>query len=128
MKTNEPLKGISPKDKAAGKTSRLKPTCFDPYAEYFAKFIEAYRAAGIEIYGVTPQNEPQLDAADYPCMRMDEDDQIKFVKLLGSKLEAKGLKTRIFVHDHNWAVHPDDRKALGGDPKLDQVASVTKIL
>jgi glucosylceramidase len=128
MKTNGALKGISPKDKAAGKTCRLKSACFDPYAEYFVKFIEAYRAAGIEIYGVTPQNEPQFDAADYPCMRMDEDDQIKFVKLLGGKLKAKGLKTRIFVHDHNWALHSDDRKVVGGDAKLDPVASVTKIL
>jgi glucosylceramidase len=128
MKTNEALKGISEKDKAAGKTCRLKPDSFDTYAEYFVKFIEAYRAAGIEIYGVTPQNEPQLDAANYPCMRMDEDDQIKFVKLLGGKLEAKGLNTRIFVHDHNWAVHPDDRKAVGGDVKMDPVASATKIL
>jgi glucosylceramidase len=128
MKTNQALKGISPKDKAAGKTCRLKPECFDTYAEYFVKFIEAYRAAGIEIYGVTPQNEPQFDAANYPCMRMDEDDQIKFVKLLGGKLEAKRLKTRIFVHDHNWALHPNDRKAVGGDAKMDPVASATKIL
>jgi len=128
MKTNQSLKGISPKDKAAGKMCRLKPERFDTYAEYFVKFIEAYRAAGIEIYGVTPQNEPQLDAANYPCMRMDEDDQIKFVKLLGRKLEAKGLKTRIFVHDHNWALHPNDRKAVGGDAKMDPVASATKIL
>jgi glucosylceramidase len=128
MKTNKALKGISQKDKAVGKTCRLKPECFDIYAEYFVKFIEAYKAAGIELYSVTPQNEPQFDAADYPCMRMDEDDQIKFVKLLGGKLEAKGLKTRIFVHDHNWALHPDDRKAVGGDEKMDPVASVTKIL
>jgi glucosylceramidase len=128
MKTNGALKGISGKDKAAGKTCRLKPEWFETYAEFFVKFIEAYKAAGIEIYGVTPQNEPQLDSANYPCMRMDEDDQIKFVKLLGDKLETKGLGTRIFVHDHNWAVHPDDRTALGGDAKLDPVASVTKIL
>lgn len=128
MKTNQALKGISPKDKAAGKSCRLKPECFDTYAEYFVKFIEAYRAAGIEIYGVTLQNEPQFDAASYPCMRMDEDDQIKLVKLLGGKLEAKRLKTRIFVHDHNWALHPDDRQAIGGDAKMDPLASVTKIL
>src|SRR5260370_42441818 len=61
-------------------------------------------------------------------MRMDEDDQIKFVKLLGSKLEAKGLKTRIFVHDHNWALHPTDRKAVGGDATMAPLASATKIL
>jgi glucosylceramidase len=128
MKTNGALKGISQKDKEAGKTCRLKPECFDTYAEYFVKFIDAYKAAGIEIYGVTPQNEPQFDTANYPCMRMDEEDQIKFVKLLGGKLEAKGLKTRLFVHDHNWALHPDDRKEVGGDAKMDPVASATKIL
>ena len=127
MKTNGKLTGISEADKAAGATCKLKPECFEAYADYFVKFIEQYQAEGIEIWGVTLQNEPQFDAAAYPCMRMNEDDQIRLVSLLGPKLAAKGLKTKIFVHDHNWGLHPGDRKVIGGDAKMDPVESVTKI-
>ncbi len=127
MKTNGKLTGISEVDKAGGATCKLKPECFGAYAGYFVKFIEQYQAEGIGVWGVTLQNEPQFDAAAYPCMRMNEDDQIRLASLLGPKLAAKGLKTKIFVHDHNWGLHPGDRKVIGGDAKMDPVESVTKI-
>jgi glucosylceramidase len=128
MKTNGRLTGISEVDKASGATCRLRPECFELYADYLVKFIEQYQAEGIEIWGITLQNEPQFDAAAYPCMRMNEDDQIRLVSLLGPKLAAKRLKTKIFVHDHNWGLHPGDRKVLGGDAKMDPVESVSKML
>jgi O-glycosyl hydrolase len=127
MKTNGRLVGISEADKTAGATCKLRPECFEAYADYFVKFIEQYQGEGIEIWGVTLQNEPQFDAAAYPCMRMNEDDQIRLVSLLGPKLAAKELKTKIFVHDHNWGLHPGDRKVIGGDVKMDPVESVAKI-
>jgi glucosylceramidase len=58
---------------------------------------------------------------------MNEDDQIRLVNLLGPKLATEGLKTKIFVHDHNWGLHPNDRKVIGGDVKMDPVESVTKM-
>jgi glucosylceramidase len=128
MKTNGKLTGISGTDKAAGATCKLRPDCFAVYAGYFVKFIEQYQAEGIEIWGVTLQNEPQFDGAAYPCMRMNEDDQIRLVSLLGPKLAAGGLKTKIFIHDHNWGLHPGDRKIIAGDVKLNPWESVTKIL
>ena len=129
MKTNGKLTGILEADKTNGATCKLSPECFDAYTNYFVKFIEQYRTEGIEIWGVTLQNEPQFDVASYgPCMRMNEDDQIRLVSLLGPKLAAKGLKTKIFVHDHNWGLHPGDRKVIRGNAKMDPVESVTKIL
>ena len=127
MKTNGKLTGIPAADKAAGATCKLKPEYFQAYADYFVKFIEQYQAEGFAVWGVTLQNEPQFDGAAYPCMRMNEDDQIKLVSLLGPKLAAKGLKTKIFVHDHNWGLHPGDRKVIAGDAKMDPAESVTKI-
>ncbi|HPS01130.1 MAG TPA: glycoside hydrolase family 30 protein [Candidatus Sumerlaeota bacterium] len=127
MKTHGKLVGITEAEKAAGAVNKLKPECFEVYADYFVKFIEQYQAAGVEIWAVTLQNEPQTDLLRYPCMRLDEADQIRLVRLLGPKLAARGLKTKIFVHDHNWELHPGDRKVLGGDAKMDPVASVTQI-
>ena len=67
MKTNGKLTGISEADKASGVTCKLRSDCFEAYADYFVKFIEQYRAEGIEIWGVTLQNEPQFDSAAYPA-------------------------------------------------------------
>ena len=37
---------------------KLKPEFFQPWANYYVKFIEAYEAEGIPIWGLTIQNEP----------------------------------------------------------------------
>lgn len=128
MKNNRSLLGVSAADKATGASNTLRSDCFAVYADYFVKFIEAYQAAGVTIHGVTLQNEPQFDGADYPCLRMNADDQIRFVRLLGPKLAERMLTTRIFVHDHNWVLHPNDLKTVGGDTKLQPLESVTKIM
>jgi glucosylceramidase len=128
MKTNGHLHGITSKQKAAGATNRLKPEYFDLYADYFVRYVEAYAREGVTIDAVTLQNEPQFDTAAYPCMRMTADDQIELVKRLSKRFKARGITTQIFVHDHNWQLHPDDRQVVGGDAKLDPVECVTRIL
>lgn len=127
MKTNNDLFGISAEEKAAGKTNRLKSDAFGPYADYFVNFLQGYAAEGVKVDAITLQNEPQFDAAEYPCMRMSADDQIKLVRELGPKLDAAGLDTEIFVHDHNWILHPNDTKVIGGDAKMDPYELVKKI-
>jgi glucosylceramidase len=37
----------------------LDPAFAAAWAKYFSKFISAYRARGVEIWGVTVQNEPE---------------------------------------------------------------------
>lgn len=128
MKTNGRLTGVSREEKSRGATCRLKPGMFGLYADYLVRFIEAYQNEGIHIDSITLQNEPQNDQSDYPCMRMDEEDQIRLVKQLGPKLAEKSLKTRILVHDHNWVLHPNDREPIGGDVKQEPLESVTRIL
>jgi len=41
------------------------PAVYDAYARYLLKFAQAYRAEGIEIYALCPQNEPST-LTDYP--------------------------------------------------------------
>lgn len=127
MRTNGRLTGVSSNEKSRGATCRLKPGMFGLYADYLVRFIEAYQNEGIRIDSITLQNEPQNDQSDYPCMRMDEEDQIRLVKQLGPKLAEKSLKTRLLVHDHNWVLHPNDRTPSGGDVKQAPLESVTRI-
>jgi len=128
MKTNGSLIGITEGEKAAGAVNRLRPDCFGVYAEYLVKFVEAYRDAGIEIDAITLQNEAQCDDTRYPCMRMNEADQIALIKELGPRLRKAVLTTRIYVHDHNWILHPNDRNIVAGDRKLDPLESARQMM
>ncbi len=109
MKTNGSLVGGELKD---------DPAIYDAYALYFVKFLQAYAAAGVPVDAITLQNEPQhRDPSGYPGMYMSTAQQSKFVSVIGPALQAAGLKTKIFVYDHNWSMHPDDIAATPpGDP------------
>ncbi len=128
MKTNGQLVGISQQQKAAGATNRLKAEHIPTYASYLLKACQAYADQGLPLDALTLQNEPQFDAARYPCMRMTVDDQIQLVRALGPQLRAAGLKTQIYVHDHNWVLHENDRRVIGGDRKQPPLDAVTQIL
>jgi len=39
----------------------LLPEAYGPFAEYFRRYIEAYRAEGVPIYAITVQNEPHYE-------------------------------------------------------------------
>lgn len=92
MKTSGSLKG-----------GKLKAEAYEAYAQYFVKYIKAYKAEGITIDAITPQNEPLYFTASYPCLDMPATDQLDFIKNdLGPALEAEGLATKIIAYDHNW--------------------------
>ena len=80
---------------------RLRKDCYQVYAEYFVKYIQAMEKEGIHIDAVTIQNEP-LNSRNTPSMPWDPADQIEFVKNhLGPEFEKAGLDTEIVVFDHN---------------------------
>lgn len=80
----------------------LKKECYQDYAEYFVRWIQAFGKEGIEIYGVTPQNEP-LNRGNSASMFMGWDEQRDFIKTaLGPRFQKSGIKTKIYVFDHNY--------------------------
>ncbi|XP_063240542.1 lysosomal acid glucosylceramidase-like isoform X2 [Bacillus rossius redtenbacheri] len=46
-------------DNSTGK-SVLKPEYYQVYADYYVRFLRAYAARGLDFWGVTPQNEPDV--------------------------------------------------------------------
>ena len=80
----------------------LKPSCYQDYAEYFVKWIQYMQSQGLDIYAVTPQNEP-LNAGNSMSMIMYWDVARDFIKTaLGPAFRKAGLKTKILVFDHNY--------------------------
>lgn len=81
----------------------LLPEAYDPFANYFRRFIEAYAAEGIPIWAITVQNEPHFEPENYPGMRLDPAARAKLVgQHLGPLFEQRGITTRILDWDHNW--------------------------
>ncbi len=79
----------------------LKPQFYSTYADYFVKYIQAYKNLGIEIDAVTVQNEPQ-HGGNNPSMVMSAAQQADFIKNhLGPAFQAAGLATKIIIWDHN---------------------------
>eukprot|EP00457_Paulinella_chromatophora_P002029 gb/GEZN01002033.1/.p1 GENE.gb/GEZN01002033.1/~~gb/GEZN01002033.1/.p1 ORF type:complete len:717 (+),score=87.05 gb/GEZN01002033.1/:22-2172(+) len=77
------------------------PKYLASWALYFSKFLTAYKAQGIHLWGVTVQNEPEFAAPWEACMWAPYE-QTNFIKnYLGPQLAADHPGTKIFAFDHN---------------------------
>lgn len=76
---------------------------FDAFARYLVHYTEAYADAGIPIFALTVQNEPDYEPADYPGMRLSAAQRARLIgRHLGPMLAERGSRTLIFDWDHNW--------------------------
>ncbi|MGA8036727.1 MAG: glycoside hydrolase family 30 protein, partial [Candidatus Acidiferrales bacterium] len=67
-----------------------EPRYFQAYALYFQKFIEAYRAAGIRVGMVMPQNEFN-SAQNFPSCTWTADGLKHFIEYLGPAMQKIGV-------------------------------------
>ncbi len=82
---------------------QLLPECYQAYALYFVKFIQAYAKEGIEVQAITLQNEPLFTPLHYPGMFLGAEAARDFVKTaLGPLFARYNIATKIFIYDHNW--------------------------
>ena len=84
----------------------MRKHSYDPYAKYFLKFLEAYKSDGVVIDAVTIQNEVDADQdGRMPACLWGQEYEIEFVKEhLGPTLRGAGMKTKIWVLDHNYSL------------------------
>jgi glucosylceramidase len=70
---------------------KLLPEYYDSWALYFSKYIEAYRNEGIDIWGITVENEPLGNGNNWESMHFSPEEMTDFVmNHLGPQLEADG--------------------------------------
>jgi len=67
-----------------------EPKYFKTYAEYFGRFIDAYREQGIAIGMVMPQNEFN-SAQPFPSCTWTPEGLARFVRELGPAMEKRGV-------------------------------------
>jgi len=88
------------KDWVGGK---LLPEYYDTWALFFSKYVDAYKAEGIDIWGFTVENEPLGNGNNWESMNFTPEEMTLFVQNhLGPKLEADGKKgVKILGYDQN---------------------------
>lgn len=76
---------------------RDEPKVLAAYAAYFARFIEAYRAEGLRIDAVQPQNEPGYEQT-YPTCLWTPELMTRFIgSYLGPTLSERQMETQIWL-------------------------------
>jgi glucosylceramidase len=69
---------------------------------FFSKYINAYKAEGIDIWGFTVENEPLGNDNNWESMHFSPEEMTDFVKNhLGPKLEDLGHEQKILGYDQN---------------------------
>jgi glucosylceramidase len=81
---------------------QLKPECRAAWAQCYVRFIRAYAAEGVPIWGVSVQNEPAARQRWESCLYSAEDERDFVRDHLGPALRDAGLGgVKIVIWDHN---------------------------
>jgi glucosylceramidase len=67
-----------------------EPRYFETYARYFGRYIDAYRAKGIPVGMVMPQNEFN-SAQNFPSCTWTPEGLTKFLRYLGPEMQNRGV-------------------------------------
>ena len=96
---------------------RLKPAFYQPWANYYTKFIKAYEAAGIPIWGISIQNEPMATQRWESCIYSGEEERDFLKNYLGPTMKREGLANKkIIGWDHNRDLLYQRASTLLNDP------------
>ena len=91
------------KDNNSWVGGKLLPEYYDTWALFFSKYVDAYKAEGIDIWGFTVENEPHGNGENWESMHYSPEEMTHFVQnFLGPKLEADGKgHLKILGYDQN---------------------------
>jgi glucosylceramidase len=81
----------------------LKDQYVSTFADYLVKYLDAYAAKGVEIWGLTPVNEPHGNSGNWESMHFTPETQNEFIKThLGPALAASGHDdVNVLIYDQN---------------------------
>lgn len=102
---------------------KLLPEFYQSWALYYAKFIKAYEAEGMPVWGLTIQNEPMAVQTWESCVYTAEEERDFLKNYLGPTLEREGLEDKnIVVWDHNRDLISHRANTIFGDPEAAKYA------
>ena len=90
------------KDNKDWRGGKLLPEYYDTWALFFSKYLNAYDQEGINIWGVTVENEPLGNNNNWESMHYTAEEMLHFVvNYLGPKMETEGHTIKILAYDQN---------------------------
>ena len=97
----------------------LLPKYYQTYANYLARYVEAWRAEGVDIWSVTPVNEPMGNDGGWESMDFWPAVEAEFIgKYLGPTFAQRGLgDVAIYGFDQNIFEMEPYTDAIYGDEK-----------
>ena len=86
-----------------GTGGELKPQYVATYADYLIKYLDAYQEQGIDVWALTPVNEPHGNSGQWESMHFTPKTQSTFIKEhLGPKLKASAHEAvKLLIYDQN---------------------------
>lgn len=90
------------KDNNDWRGGKLLPEYYDSWALFFSKYLNAYKKEGIDIWGITVENEPLGNGNNWESMHYTPEEMVDFVNNhLGPKLESDGHQITLLAYDQN---------------------------
>lgn len=109
----------APENNYQGTGGALKPEYVQTYADYVVRYLDAYRAEGVDIWGLTPVNEPHGNSGNWESMHFTPESQNEFIKQnLGPALEAGEFgDVNLLIYDQNRDDLEHWADEIFGDPE-----------
>ncbi len=96
---------------------------YQSWANYFVKFIKSYQKEGINVWGITIQNEPMATQRWESCIFSAETERNFLKNNLGPTLEKEGLgDKKIIIWDHNRDLITQRANTILEDPEAAKYA------
>jgi glucosylceramidase len=97
---------------------KLRPEFYQPWADYYAKFVKAYQAEGVPVWGVSVQNEPMATQTWESCIFTAEEERDFLKNHLGPTMRREGLADKkIIAWDHNRDLIYQRASTILADPE-----------
>ena len=102
---------------------KLLPEYSDSWANYYVRFIQAYEAEGMPIWGITIQNEPMAVQRWESCIYTAAEERDFLKDHLGPAMEQAGFgDKKIVVWDHNRDLINNRANTIFDDPDASKYA------
>ena len=109
----------APENNWQGTGGSLKKEYYAVYADYLLKYLQAYQSQGVDIWGITPVNEPHGNNGQWESMHFTPETQNEFIKKhLGPKLKNSPFDdVNLLIYDQNRDGLEHWTDVIFGDPE-----------
>lgn len=102
---------------------KLLPEFYQSWAHYYTRFIKAYEAEGVKVWGITIQNEPMAKQTWESCIYTAEEERDFLKNHLGPVMHKEGLSDKnIVMWDHNRDLIYQRASTYFNDPEVRKYA------